>query len=145
MYQVSPYRAEFEPLAESRSRRAASFLPESDLLFARQIQSGLSDSLSKVDLYQRVSRSGNFPVQIVIRSDLASPLSFSNGLFGFLFQGRFVPKSIRYSPVWQLSSTNFRLQRFGKVLLGNSKIVKGLSALLSRVHLYQKGFFGTPT
>ena len=96
MHQVSPYRAEFESLAESRSRRAASFLPESDLLFARQIRSGLSDSLSKVELYQRVSRSGNSPVQIVIRSDLASPLSFSNGLFGFLFQGRFVPESTPY-------------------------------------------------
>jgi hypothetical protein len=36
VHQATPYRREFEPLAELPSCQAASFLPKSDLIFARQ-------------------------------------------------------------------------------------------------------------
>ena len=81
-----PSTHEFESLKVVPSLVTQQLFVKQVVLFARQIRSGLSNSLSKVNVYQSVSRSGNSPLQIVIRNDLKSPLLFSSGLSVLFFR-----------------------------------------------------------
>ena len=67
MHQAQLCTPEFEAPVEMTYISTRQLFTKKLPFFARQIRSGLSNSLSQVDLYQRASLSGNSPVPIVIR------------------------------------------------------------------------------